>query len=326
MGVGERKRLRKEMLQEDSVLNVLDQEALRFLKNAAGNNPATYKRRPFPWYGGKGSHVTWLLRLLPNKGYPSSRQRVYVEPFAGGAGVFWALPVKWPIEVLNDLDLRVVTTFRVLQDERKSRSLLRKLVWTPYAREEFNKALEIIDRPDMYKDMDVAWATIVAFACAISATPKTTGNWARALTDQNRTYLLHNRVPHVLIWHNRLVGVQIERRDALEVMEYYDSKETLFYVDPPYVPATRSSKNTYSQEMSIEHHRRLVDVLLSLKGRCVLSGYAHKVYEPLERSGWRRVDVRVPCMAQHSNRRDDGRPVTRGHRVESVWLSPNCAK
>ena len=43
----------------------------------------------------------------------------------------------------------------------------------------------------------------------------------------------------------RLLRVQIENAPALEIIERYDDKKTLFYLDPPYVHESRGDKNAY---------------------------------------------------------------------------------
>ncbi len=63
----------------------------------------------FAWYGGKFSHLDWLLPLLPSCHH-------YCEPFAGSAAVLLNRPPS-PIETYNDLDGEVVNFFRVLRDK-----------------------------------------------------------------------------------------------------------------------------------------------------------------------------------------------------------------
>ena len=62
---------------------------------------------PFGWYGGKFSHLDWLLPLLPECHH-------YCEPFAGsGAVLLNRKPSK--VETYNDLDGEVVNFFKVLR-------------------------------------------------------------------------------------------------------------------------------------------------------------------------------------------------------------------
>src|SRR5437667_6759892 len=64
----------------------------------------------------------------------------------------------------------------------------------------------------------------------------------------------------------RLLRVQIEHANAIEVIERYDSEETLFYCDPPYPHDSRGDSNAYAYEMTDDQHRELSGVLHRLKG------------------------------------------------------------
>src|SRR5207244_8664793 len=62
---------------------------------------------PLPYIGGKNRLAAKIIALLPE-------HTTYVEPFAGGAQVFFH---KEPsaVEVLNDLDGEIVNFFRICQ-------------------------------------------------------------------------------------------------------------------------------------------------------------------------------------------------------------------
>src|ERR1044071_9361528 len=62
---------------------------------------------PLAYIGGKNRLATKIISILPE-------HTTYVEPFAGGAQVFFhKLPSN--VEVLNDLDYDIVNFFRVCQ-------------------------------------------------------------------------------------------------------------------------------------------------------------------------------------------------------------------
>src|SRR5579883_3609096 len=86
---------------------------------------------PFGWYGGKFSHLAWLLPLLPKCHH-------YCEPFAGSGAVLLNRAPS-PIETYNDLDGEVVNFFRVLRDQKEE--LIEAIGLTPFSREEFELAL-----------------------------------------------------------------------------------------------------------------------------------------------------------------------------------------
>jgi DNA adenine methylase len=101
--------------------------------------------------------------------------------------------------------------------------------------------------------------------------------------------------------------VNIENKDALEIINIYDSTETLFYVDPPYVAETRiGGANDYEFEMSNEQHIQLANKLNSVKGKVILSGYRCPLYEELYRN-WVVVQ-----KIEHTDRAKE--------RIETLWM------
>jgi DNA adenine methylase len=127
--------------------------------------------------------------------------------------------------------------------------------------------------------------------------------------------------------HERIMRVQIEHRDFRELIPLYDTKDTLFYLDPPYIHATRSGGG-YNYECSDKDHEDLVEILLNIKGKAMLSGYIHNIYTKLENAGWVRHDFNTACYAVGRTRQTgilgDGSAREKCKRVESVWMSPNC--
>ena len=109
----------------------------------------------------------------------------------------------------------------------------------------------------------------------------------------------------------RLQGVVIENRDAIDLMLHHDSLETLHYCDPPYVQATRSAKvhghHGYSHEMTDEQHSAFLDVVRNLKGMVCISGYAHPLYDSAL-ANWNRVE--------RNSHADSARD-----RVEVLWMN-----
>jgi DNA adenine methylase len=107
---------------------------------------------------------------------------------------------------------------------------------------------------------------------------------------------------------SRLRGVIIEQGPALDLIEKMDGLDSLFYVDPPYLPETRDdARADYRHELTPADHDRLAEVLRGLQGKVILSGYASQAYEDLYR-GWHRAEI--PALA------DGGRP-----RTEVLWMN-----
>lgn len=265
------------------------------------------ERGPVVWYGGKGRLTDWLREYVP-------LTPVYVEPYGGGGSLLFARPAV-AIEVYNDLDGRLVNLFRALQDPPRCRRLERRIRATFYSRAEFALAIDTLADPDADPD-DLAWAFFVAQNQCFGGIAKSAGQWARAVKPPGpRTSAWWSRVADIELWARRLQHVQIEQRDALDVIRRWDGPQATFYLDPPYVHSTRvtGTTETYAVELDDDHHARLVELLLRVEGGCVLSGYSHPIYEQLEQAAWQRVDRPVPCK---------WRSVEPGRRLESIWINP----
>ena len=256
------------------------------------------------WHGGKWKLAPWIIGHFPP-------HRVYVESFGGAASVLMRKPRSYG-EVYNDLDQEVVNLFRVLQSPLSAEALRLKLRLTPFAREEFE--LGYLDCED-----PIERARRLVILCFMgfgsNGHNKATRTGFRANSNRSGTTPAHDwsnypdRLPAII---ERLRGIVIENRDALEVMAQHDSAETLHYVDPPYIWETRSSamhrNRCYTHELDAEGHTKLLAFLGDLKGSVVLSGYPHDSYDDAL-TGWRRVEI----DAHADGARD---------RVEVLWLNP----
>lgn len=262
------------------------------------------------WHGGKWLLAPWIIENLP-------AHRVYVEPYGGAASVLIRKPRSYA-EIYNDLDGDVVNLFRILRDPLDAPRLVEAMRLTPFARDEFDLAYEHCS-----DGLEQARRLIVRSFMGFGSDAHNVDRKSGFRIDSMRS----GRPPSA-DWQNypdalqkivtRLQGVGVENRDACRVMLDHDSADTLHYVDPPYVHATRSTKvkggeryHSYRHEMDDAAHARLLEVLRGLKGKVVLSGYPSPLYEA-GLGGWRRVER--PALA-------DGARL----RTEVLWLNHAAA-
>ena len=281
-------------------------------------------RSPVRWFGGKGNMLGRLAPLVPNGGRP------YCEPYCGGASLFFSRDPA-PVEVLNDLDGDLVNLFRCLQDRTTFEELRHRIMWTPYARGEFERALDVLQQRDADPVMR-AWAFFVTKNQGLTGVIKTAGNWSRAfissgyISDVTNRWIMRQSMLDA--FRMRLMCVQIDNRDALEVISYWDNENAVFYVDPPYVWSTRKSLNVYSHEPDNSHHERLVNVLLSVKGAVVLSGYDTPLYSPLLDAGWTKIEFAATsstaCKTRLTKKSRLPNNMKDVMRVEVVWRNRRC--
>jgi DNA adenine methylase len=274
----------------------------------ADGNP---KRIAFGWYGGKYSHLDWLLPLLPETTH-------YCEPFGGSAAVILNRKPS-PVETWNDLDGELVNFFAVLRNEQEA--LIRAIGLTPFSREEFRIAIE--EPLDRLSDLERARRFFVRARQVRTGLAQTAsaGRWAHCkLTSRAGMAGAVSRwlgsVENLSDIAQRLLRVQIENAPALEVIRRYDSPETLFYCDPPYPHDSRSDIHAYRFEMQDSDHRQLADLLHSVQGKVAVSGYRSELMDALY-GGWHRIEA-TPKKAHSTNTRPDTR---KQERTEVLWIN-----
>lgn len=264
------------------------------------------------YHGGKWRIAPWIISHLP-------AHRIYVEPFGGAASVLMRKPRAFA-EVYNDLDDEVVNVFRVLRDADASEQLRESCELTPFSRTEFWATYEPTDDP-----VEQARRTIARSFMAHGSTHRRrhrTGFRARAWRQRAsgaRTWVgWPDQVP---MYVDRMRGVTVENRPAIEVIAQQDSASTLFYVDPPYPLSTRTSvrngpgsdgERAYVHNLTDDEHRELIETLRSVEGMVVLSGYSCPLYNELL-PDWRQVSKDTPADAGV-------------WRTEVLWISPGAER
>lgn len=267
--------------------------------------PTGRKRIAFGWYGGKYSHLDWLLPLLP----PCHH---YCEPFAGSAAVLLNRTPS-PVETYNDLDGEVANFFRVLRDHKTE--LVEKVGLTPFSREEFGLACEYdanlgpVERARRFYVRARQVRTGLAQTASL-------GRWANCKNTSragmsgvvSRWLGGVEALPEIA---ERLLRVQIENRPAVDVVRLYDAPHTLFYCDPPYVHDTRGDAKAYGYEMTDAQHRELARVLNAAAGLVAVSNYDCRLMRELYPAGKWRTHV-SSARTIHS---------TKDARTEVLWTN-----
>jgi DNA adenine methylase len=273
----------------------------------------SHRRRPLiRWHGGKWKWAKWIIGFFPP-------HDTYVEPFGGGASVLLQKrPAK--AECYNDLDETLIQLFRVLQDPAQAERLVRLLEFTPFSRAEFDLA-NGADNRAIADPVEAARRTIIRSFMGYGSD----GTAGLYRTGFRRTVTQARKFPAkewatypdaLRFTIERFQSVVLEQCDAFKLMPELDKPGTLFYVDPPYHPDTRSKGNrrrgagfhVYKHELVEADHPRLLESLLALSGMVVLSGYPHPLYDEML-PGWLRFERDAYA--------DGGR-----HRKEALWLNP----
>jgi DNA adenine methylase len=215
-------------------------------------------------------------------------------------------------EVYNDLDSEIVNAFRMIRERPvELEALLRA---TPYAREEFQLSYTRSDDP-----IEQARRTIVraylghgssSLAGHITGFRSKTHSQHAGGSREWKTY-----PDQIRLFAERLSGVIIENLDAMKLIDVHDGLQTLFYVDPPYLPELRhpgskhARKGEYRHELTRDDHIALLKKLMEVQGYVIISGYPSDLYDETL-YGWTRELKKTLA--------DRAQP-----RTEVLWMSPN---
>lgn len=235
-----------------------------------------------------------MLPLIP-------RHSVYVEPFAGGASLFFAKPLPKVStleyrECLNDKDSRISNFYRVLKNQPDA--LAAACDATLNAREAHNTA-----KNDEGDPVERARRFFVLVCQSYSHQPGC--GWRYAKQGENDPASFNKKKAALRECGDRLTQAYIEHDDALAVIKRWDSPQTFFYCDPPYVGTNQGHYSGYTQS----DLDALIETLQACKGSFLLSGYENASYPP----EWQRFEF-AASAGSACGRNGSGK----GERVEVV--------
>jgi DNA adenine methylase len=231
--------------------------------------------------GQKKSLVKWIIGHFPT-GY---QKMTYLEPFFGSGCVFFT---KEPslIETVNDKYREVFNLF--LQIREHGEDLIFLLENTPWSRDDYDLAFEEADTP-----LEQARRFLVRSWFSIGAcVGKKNGMRTNIAGDNGGLDCFYRKLPEAVretakrLKHERGHFVQIENRDALQLMGRYNRENVFMYLDPPYVPQVRKHKIIYVHEMSGFDHSLMLSFLEGTKAKVLLSGYDNELYRDALK-GWK---------------------------------------
>jgi DNA adenine methylase len=265
---------------------------------------------PISYMGNK----KWLTKLITEKKVIIPQHKLWIEPFCGSASMTLAQENS-PAEIINDYDRYLINFYTVLSQPASRQILLDQLshyLMMPKTRELHLPLLGKLAKKTMTasgsgekrvtKDISISSADDITLARAYYICAKINyGN--RSLGYLDDFQYAENSSKNVTIdkmkmWletlesaGKRLESVIIQQGDGLSLIrQYLDDEDVFFYIDPPYVINTRQTQgDDYAAELTDDNHRELVDLLLTIKGSAILSGYNTQLYLPLERDGWKTI-------------------------------------
>jgi len=226
----------------------------------------------------------------------------------GGSGALIARQAPRALEIYNDLDSDVWNVFVMVKDAVACEQVLQWLKATSSDRQQYDVCRNILadtNKPSVRR----AWAFVTCGTIGFSAHPAMTNGWTRSEKQRRDLLTLPDKLKW---WHRRLQKVQLENRPWQQIVDLYDSPDTFFFCDPPYLSGVlRNSANQYYQHrMDANAHVELLERLRTIQGYALVCGYNHPLYTRLL-FHWRRITF--------SARETMGG--TAGKRQEVIWLN-----
>lgn len=239
--------------------------------------------------------ANWIIGNFPE----DHQNLTYLEPYCGNANVLFNKE-KSQIEVINDLDLGIIQIYRALRDEPKE--FIRRLKLCKYSQETFDKCFKKEESKDYLEHAvneyilrrmsrsglkkSFAWSEKIR-----GGQPGEINAWESALKE----------LPNL---GDRLKEVFLFNKKAIEIIQIFDLKSSLLYIDPPFLYETKVSKTVYSSEMSTEEHIELSRILNNFKGKVILSGIPSPLYNRL-----------------YKNWNQKKKKASKGKKAEILWLN-----
>ena len=184
------------------------------------------------YYGGKYSIAPWIVSKFPE----NYRNLHYIEPFAGGASVFW-VKEKSKLETLNDLDNNLYNFYYVFQN--KYTELKKSLSNIIFFEKEFKRCLDILNKSIKPKDnveQAYAYFYFLGFSfMGMNSNRKCFRFNNKIIKTSSINNLLENKYLNFDEYFKRLKYVQFFNRDVFNIIKIFNNENVLFYLDPPYL-------------------------------------------------------------------------------------------
>lgn len=218
--------------------------------------------------GSKWSLASWIISFFPE-------HHSYLEPYFGSGAVLFNKP-RSHIETINDLDGNVINLFEWIRKDPER--LAHEIYWTPCARRVYDDAFA--GMPEDGLGRAVNFYIRLNMGHGFRTNGEKVG-WKNDVQGRERSYASQdwcNLPEKIMQAAERLRGVQIECRPALELIKRFNYENVLIYCDPPYMLGTRHGKQ-YRCEMDDRDHEELLGALLMHKGPVLISGYDTSLYQ-----------------------------------------------
>lgn len=233
-----------------------------------------------PWPGGQSRDVKLLHNSMPD-------HEVYVEPFAGGASLFFEKPMS-PVEVLNDTSTWLMDFY---EDVRRGGA--RKCgTGLTYSKSNYERALAKVKANKKITACDRMVLSAMGFDGGQQISFSTSRHKAGKAYG---TKIWEGKLDKLPIYEHRLKHAHLMKVDFAVAMRKYDGPDTFHFLDPPW--PVKSAKKYYEGNIGVTVEK-VAKVAKSMKGKVwVIYNYDKKIAQIMRKHGLKLYKIKTQRTA-----------------------------
>jgi DNA adenine methylase len=253
------------------------------------------------YYGGKFILQSKIINMMPDT-------LKYVEPYCGGCSILLNRR-KTNYDLANDIDKDLIQFYLTVQ--KHSTQLINFLWGYPFCEDSFNDCDHLIASKD---EVEAAAGYLMKNRMSYGGLGENY-TWSevprRGIPRFASTWetVLKETLPN---FARRIQNVLFLSQPAIKLIREITGPDTLFYLDPPYHPETRVTKDAYKHEMTHAQHVEMLEAVQDHSSHIFISGFHCPLYDTMLK-GWMckefDVAVNIPIQGQQSRR------------VECLWIN-----
>lgn len=198
--------------------------------------------------GGKSKLQKEINLMIPN-------HEIYAEPFVGGGSIFlYKSPAK--INIINDLDEDIINIWKDVYD--LSVDIYESMKFIPN-RELFKSYL---NKKSFDSNYDRLYRNLYLSKVSFSGNRLTYGGDKQCISTAKK-------IKNISLQLKNTSNLEIYNEDYKTIIKKFDSKDTFFYLDPPYEIETMTNNWGY-KNLNVTP-QEICDLLKSIKGKFILS-------------------------------------------------------
>lgn len=176
------------------------------------------------WVGGKSRFLNRIFPLFP-------KHNAYIEPFVGGASVLLNKEAVYK-EVINDIDGDLINFYKMVRDRHED--LIRAFDYELCSREVFEEYAERYRKRNFDDEIQRAKIFFYLNLAGFGGSMKNPSFGVNTVATRRSALRIGDVEALINKVYDRIKNVIIERLPFQLLIRRYDSKGTLFFMDPPY--------------------------------------------------------------------------------------------